>query len=171
MLRPKIEQALNDQINHEFAASFSYLAITAYMDSESLGGFATWFKMQHAEEQVHAHRLFNYVNDRGGTVKLKSIPEPVQEYESPQAAFEQGLEMERENTRLINELYALAIEERDFATQSHLSWFLDEQVEEEKLFEDALALLKRFGNDPGGLLMLNEQFGNRSDSPDGGEEA
>lgn len=162
MLKPNLETALNEQINHEFAASFSYLAVTAYMESQSLGGFASWFHKQHQEEQAHAQRLFNYVIDRGGTVKITAIPEPKQTYDSPSQAFELGLKMERENTQLINDLYALAIEEKDFATQSHLQWFLDEQVEEEKNFEDAIALLDRFGDDPSGLLILNDQFGNRS---------
>lgn len=164
MLKPKIEAALNQQINHELAASYSYLGMTAYFEAENLKGFAAWMRSQYNEEQMHANRLFAYVLDRGGKVTLDAIDKPVMSYKSPLAAFEAGLKMERANTAEINELYGLAQQECDWQTQSHLQWFLDEQVEEEKVFDEAVSLLKRAGTDASALLLLNDQFGARPTS-------
>ena len=50
----------------------------------------------------------------------------------------------------------------DYATISHLQWFLDEQVEEEKSIEDILALLERAGDEPSALLYLNDRMGGRA---------
>ena len=61
-----------------------------------------------------------------------------------------------------NELYELALKLNDHATKSHLQWFLDEQVEEEKSMEDIIANLKLIGDDKAGLLYLNDKLGQRS---------
>ena len=56
--------------------------------------------------------------------------------------FERALEQELENSKSINTLYELATTCNDYATKSHLQWFLDEQVEEEKSIEDIMASMK-----------------------------
>ena len=76
-----------------------------------------------------------------------------------------ALEQEKQNTASIHDLYKLAQSLNDFATQSHLQWFLDEQVEEEKIFDEALALLDMAGDDASALLMLNEKLGQRVGAP------
>ncbi len=70
--------------------------------------------------------------------------------------------MEIANTTSINNLYDLALKQNDHATTSHLQWFLDEQVEEEKSMEDIIANLKLIGDDKAGLLYLNDKLGKRS---------
>ena len=66
------------------------------------------------------------------------------------------------NTAAINELFAMAIEVKDYATQSHLQWFLDEQVEEEKTMDEILNLLDIAGDDRAALLALNHQMSARA---------
>ena len=56
----------------------------------------------------------------------------------------------------------LAEAEKDFASQSMLKWFVDEQVEEE---EDATAILNKFkklGEIPISLVMLDKELGARA---------
>ncbi len=163
MLSEKIQQALNRQITFEYAASYTYLAIAAYFESLSLTGFAHWFRVQSDEERGHALRFFDYVNDRGGRVMLGAIEEPQNEFSSPLDAFEQALAHEQRVTAAIHGIYALAEQERDYATMSMLKWFIDEQVEEEKSAEEIIQHLKLIGNDGVGLLMLDRKLAERSD--------
>jgi ferritin len=58
-------------------------------------------------------------------------------------------------------LYELATECNDYATKSHLQWFLDEQVEEEKTIEDIIAMLRMAKEDISAILFLNEKLGTR----------
>ena len=132
MMDVKIEQALNAQINLEFSASYSYLAMALYMDAKHLGGFASWMIKQSDEERAHGRRLLRYMLDRSGNVELESVPKPQVEYGSINEVFEMSLEQEKSNTVSINKLYALARDLNDYATQAHLQWFLDEPVEDEK---------------------------------------
>jgi len=167
MIDPKLEKALNQQINKELHAWYSYLSMAAYCDTQHLTGFASFMENQSREEQAHAHRLIRYVLDRGGRVDLQAITPPQAEYGSLLEMFSQSVEQERGNTRAIYELYELAKELNDYATVAALQWFLDEQVEEEKLMGDALGLLQFAGEDKSALLALNQQFGDRKAAEDG----
>ena len=166
MIQQELEEAINAQINQEFTASYSYLGMSTYFDELSLDGLASWMQNQHSEEQAHAMRLLNYLQDRGGRVQLAAIPSPQVEFSSILEVFEISLQMEIENTTSINALYELALKNNDHATKSHLQWFLDEQVEEEKSMEDIIANLKLIGDDKAGLLCLNDKLGQRKAEED-----
>jgi ferritin len=161
MLSTKIENALNDQINHEFNNAYIYLAISAWFAERNLSGFAHWMQIQHSEEMEHAQKLFAFILDRGGKISLDKIEKPAIAFSTPLQVFESALKLEQATTERVNRLYALAGEENDFATQSHLIWYVDEQVEEEKNVSGILAMLKMAGDSKGTLLMLDHQLGKR----------
>ena len=100
------------------------------LDAQGKPGIANWFRIQFQEEQAHAQIFMNYVNARAGRVELKPIDAVPTQWESPIAAFENTLEHERKVTSLINDLYALAEAEHDYATRDQLNWFVKEQVEQ-----------------------------------------
>ena len=165
MLDKKIEKALNHQIKAELAASYKYLAMGAYFEDLNLTGFSSWMLKQHEEERTHAMKLFHYIHARNGRVSLDAIEKPESEFKTPKDAFLKALDLEKENTAAIYDLYTLATEIGDYATQSHLKWFLDEQVEEERLLEEARSLMEIAGDDKSALLLLNEKFGSRVSTP------
>ena len=165
MIDPKIEQAINDQINQEMTAAYSYLAMAAHFEKANLSGYASWMYQQRLEELTHAMKLYHYLIDRGGDLALKTIENPQKEFGTPLEVFNIALKMEQANTASINQLYKLATEISDYATQSHLKWFIDEQVEEEKSMEDAIAMLELAGDDRSAMLVLNQQMGARQGDP------
>ena len=166
MIHKELQDALNSQINQELTAAYNYLAISAYFEEDNLDGFSAWMHLQHLEELSHAQRLQTYLLDRGGHLDLEAIEKPRSSFSSPLEAFEFSLETEQENTNSINNLYEIALRLNDHATKSHLQWFLDEQVEEEKSVEEVIITLRRIGNDVSGLLYLNDKLGARkSEAP------
>ena len=94
-------------------------------------------------------------------MQLSAIGAPPSDFETVIEVFKESLKQEQKNTSSINELYELATKHNDYATKSHLQWFIDEQVEEEKSVEDIIALLERIGDDTAGLLYLNDKLGAR----------
>jgi len=165
MLKPEIQDAINKQINCEIEGAYAYLAMAAHFEGKNLNGFASWMHQQYTEEMAHAMRLFNYLLDRGGEILLEAIPKPKNSFDSIRDVFEHALKQEQNNTNSINALYALASKLNDYATLSHLQWFLDEQVEEEKLFGEVLGQLDIAGDDRSALLVLNQQLGTRVADP------
>lgn len=166
MLDPKLENALNQQINRELAAWYTYLAMSAYFDGLHLRGFAAFMDAQAREEQAHAHRLFRYVLDRGGHVELQPITPPKHEYGSVLQVVEAARESERTNTQAIYDVYETAKSLNDYATVASLQWFLDEQVEEEKVMDELLGLVRFAGEDKSALLSLNRQYGRGATAPE-----
>jgi len=161
-LDPKIEAALNQQINQELAAAYNYLAAYAWFESENLDGFASWMMIQRQEELEHSSKVLAYLTDRGGKLELEAVAKPKAEFGDIMEVFKAALASEERNTQSIHELYKLALEVNDYATQSFLKWFIDEQVEEEKIMHDAIGLLELAGDDRSAMLVLNQQFGDRS---------
>jgi ferritin len=167
MLSNVLQDALNDQIQVELHSAYIYLAMSAHFEAAALPGCAGWMKHQAQEEVGHAMRLFDFVNDRGGRVVLKAIDKPEKEFGSPRQVFEAALKHEQHVTGTIHKLYALAVKENDYPTQSHLQWFIDEQVEEEKTAGDIVELFKRAGDHEAALLMIDHQLGQRGASGGG----
>lgn len=165
MISPKIEKALNEQINAEMFSAYLYLAMVAYFQDKNLSGFANWMTVQNQEETFHAMKFFRYVSERGGRVTLGAIEKPQFEWESPLAAMEAAQKHEAYITGRINSLVDLAIKEKDHATASFLGWFVDEQVEEEDNVNAVVQKLRLVGSDGGGLFMMDRDMATRVFTP------
>ena len=165
MLSAKMEEALNAQINAEGYSAYLYLAMSAYAESLNMAGFANWFRIQNQEEEAHMMKIFDFMIERGGRVKLEKIDTPQVEWDSLLAAFEATLEHEKYITDRINKLVDLAIAESDHATNAFLQWFVTEQVEEESTADGILQKLRLMKDAPGGLFMMDQQLGSRSFTP------
>jgi ferritin len=162
---------MNQQLKLEIQAFYTYLAMSDYFEAGNLPGFAQWMLNQSQEEWTHAMKFRTFIQDRGGRVRLSGISAPDSDFDSPVDVFEQALENERAVSRSIAGIYALAEEEKDFASQSFLNWFVTEQVEEEKTMTDILDWLRRIGDSPQGLFMLDEKLGAGGfTAPSGGGE-
>jgi ferritin len=158
-----IQNALNEQIVAEFSAAYLYLAMSAHFVEQNFDGFAQWMRGQAEEELQHAMKLHDYLLDRGGRVKLGAVGAPPAEFGSPLEIFEATLEHERQVTASIHAIYELARTKKDYATEIELQWFVTEQVEEESTAEQAVEQLRRAGKDVSALLLLDHQFGQRSE--------
>ncbi len=162
MLSDKMQDALNGQLNAEFYSSYLYLSMHAYFKSVNLDGFANWMYFQVQEELTHSMKLYDFINQRGGKVKLLQVEAPSAEWGSPLAVFEATLEHEQKITALINELVEVALAEHDHATNIFLQWFVSEQVEEEESVGGVLEQLKLMGEAKGGLFMIDRELAKRS---------
>ena len=166
-MNPKMEKALNDQINAEFYSAYLYLSMSSWFDSIGLKGFAHWERVQAMEERDHALKFLDYVMARGGRVGLRSIETPPIDWKTPTDAFETHLDHEFKVTGLINNLVNLSMAEKDHATVNFLQWFVSEQVEEEENARNILDQLNMISKEKGvGLLyMLDKELATRVYNP------
>jgi len=170
MLSDKMQEALNTQLNKEMYSAYLYMAMSAYSSYTGLKGFANWFMVQYQEEMLHAMKIYSYINDQGGQVKLAAIEQPATEFESPLDMFEKTLAHEKFITKSINELVDLAIVEKDHATNIFLQWYVTEQIEEEGNDNEIIARLKLVGEDGNGLLMVDKELAARVFTPPAASE-
>jgi ferritin len=139
-----MEKALNEQINAEMYSAYLYLSMEAYFRSLNLRGFANWMRIQVQEELMHAMKIYDFIDERGGRNILKSIAAPQAEWRSPLAVFEATYKHEQKVTALINEL--VKVEEESSA---------DKIVQQMKMMKEA----------PGGIFMLDRELGQRVFKP------
>ncbi len=160
----EMTDAFNEQINAEMFSAYLYLSMGSWFEEKSLTGFANWFRCQYLEENMHAMKMYNFVNERGGHVLLKAIDGPATEWESYVDLFTQVVEHEEHVTSLINSMVAKSRELNDYASESFLMWYVDEQVEEEATAGDLLAKLKLIGDNPNALIQMDKELASRAPS-------
>lgn len=171
MIGSRMQQAMNEQIQHEMASAYLYLSMAAFFHAQSLDGMAQWMKVQALEEQGHAMRFFDHIIERGGNVGLLAIEAPETSWASPVAAFEGAFAHEQFITRKIDDLVKIAREENDNAAGMMLQWFVTEQVEEEATASKIVDTLKILGDSGHGLLMADRELGARIYAPPATETA
>lgn len=160
-LDTNLRNLLNEQINHEMSSSYIYLAMSSWFEETPYSGFAQWMYTQSLEETDHAMKFYHFLVDRNAQVNLMAIDQPHASYDSALDVFKASLEQEQNVTAQIHKLYATADEARDYETKNFLNWFLDEQVEEEKNVRDMIDRLELIGDNPVGLLQLDQEADRR----------
>ena len=162
MISKKMIDALNNHLNEEFYSSYLYLSIAAYFASKNLKGFANWFKVQSQEEYGHGLKFYGFIHQVGGKVNLKAIKAPKTNWKSILDVFAETLAHEKHITGLINKLVGQAIQEKEYATNNFLQWFVTEQVEEEATVEEIINKLEMIGDAKSGLFMMDRELGART---------
>lgn len=153
---------MNTQIKKEFSSAYLYLAMSAYCESKNLRGFASWLKVQYNEEVEHAMKLIGYLGERSAKVVLKSLDAPANDFGTPIEIFEAVLKHEIMITESVNKLYETALEEKDYAAQVFLQWYINEQVEEEANASAVLERLKVIGDKGSAILYIDKELGKRA---------
>jgi ferritin len=157
----KMAKSINNQIQAELDSAYLYLSMATWFEEKNLPGCAHWMKKQAEEEQEHAMKFYDYLVERGARVLLQAIPEPKTEWNNVTEVFEEVLAHEQKVTDLIYKLMDQAVKEKDYASISCLTWFVDEQVEEEDTASGILEQVKCMGEGPMALRMLDKQLADR----------
>ena len=161
MIGEKLQNAINNQIKNELESYYIYHSMAAYFHSISLDGMGHWMRCQSHEELVHVMKFFDHVIDRGGKVVLQDLKQIKTEWSSPAEAFRDAFNHEQFISGTINELTAIAREEKDYASEPLLGWFSEEQIEEEASTGKIADELEMIGNDKSALLMLDRELSQR----------
>lgn len=145
LISKELNAAFNDEIGLELFASNQYLNMAAHLESLPLKKLAGLFLKQSDEERGHALKFVKYLNDVGGNVVVPAIAAPAPSFASVEALIQNALDWEIEVTNRINAMMTLAVEQKDYAAQDFLRWFVTEQVEEVSTMDNLLKIVKAAG--------------------------
>ena len=162
MLSSNLYKAINEQINAELWSAYLYLSMSMDCQAKGYNGIANWFYVQFQEEQAHARIFMNYLNSRDAKVELLPIVEVRTSWDSVLDMFKQTLEHEKKVTGLINNIAAIANEDLDFASINRITWFIDEQVEEEESAREMIAAFEAVEGNKYGMYMLDKELATRT---------
>lgn len=159
MLKPKMVDKLNAQINLEFYSSNLYLQMSAWCEEKSFAGAAKFMQSQAAEEMDHMNRLFRYVSETGSLPIVGAIDAPPHKFKSLRELIKATYEHERMITEKINALAHEAFTSQDYSTFNFLQWYVAEQHEEETLFKSILDKIDLVGDDGHALFFIDKDLG------------
>jgi ferritin len=154
----ELTKAINDQISYEASGTHAYVAIASWCERTGYNGSAAFFFEQAAEENTHMLKLVHYLNNSGAEAIIPATEKPQNNFDSLESTFQAGLKSEQTVTKLINNLVEIAEREKDRATYSFLQWFVNEQVEEESLFETILQKFELIGRDKLALYQIDQSL-------------
>lgn len=161
MISQNLHNAINAQVNAELWSAYLYLAMSLDAEAKGYKGIANWFYVQFQEEQAHARIFMNYLNSRDAKVELLPIDPVPSTWDSVLDMYRQTLQHEKKVTAMINNLAAIANEDRDYASINRLVWFIDEQVEEEESAREMIDAFEAVENNKYGLYMLDKELATR----------
>ncbi|MDR2182186.1 MAG: ferritin [Treponema sp.] len=162
MISESLTKALSEQLNAEYYSAYLYQAMSACADRAGFKGIAHWLYVQAKEEVEHGTKIFKYLLERGGTPEFTDIKTPPVTFGSIKELFDKVLAHERAITARINKIADLAAAEKDHAAYHFISWYVNEQVEEEADSEDVVNKVTAVGNNTGLLYQLDAVLGTRS---------
>lgn len=161
MLSEKMMVTLSQQIKKEYESAYLYLEIGEYFGSRGLKGFRNWYFVQAREEEDHAMLIYEYLSSNNAKICFYTIEPKDDKFSDLISPIKQGINHEKFITNSINQIYELAEHENDYRTMQFLSWFIDEQLEEEKSAQELLDKMEMFGETSAGLYQLDKEFDQR----------
>ena len=144
-MNQEVLNALNAQIGHEYGNYMLYEQASAYFDDMAMDGAAKLMRKQADGELEHARKFTDYVRDAKGKVVIPTINAQKSDFATGEEVFLAAYEREQETTKKIYAIRDLAWKAGDHATFEMLTWFVNEQVEEENLTENLLLVARGFG--------------------------
>lgn len=157
----KMTQVLSEQYNKELYAAYLYQAMRIWAADEGWAGLEQWLVHQVEEELEHAEKINSYILHRGGKTELKAVEMPQGNWQSPYEVMKAALEHEQLVTDSIYNCVDAAKEERDYATEHFLAWFVAEQAEEEDSTAIWVDLLEKAGENMAAIMAIVGRMGAR----------
>ena len=153
------EQALNNQIEQEAAASALYLSFAIWTEREGYQNIAKFFYKQSEEEREHMLKIINYLISVGGCPISPEVKAVKGEFKNVREVFEQFLAHEKKVTQSIFAIYKLAQDVNDLFMVEFLQWFISEQREEEETAMRVVGLLDAIGDTGRDLWFVDQEIG------------
>jgi ferritin len=158
MMPTTVKDLIAAQITHEYANALLYRSLANYFESISLPGLKGFMIKQYEGELDHAGRFIELLNDRMEIFAIESIPGPEFTPSSPLEAVTASFVREQETTALIKTITSIAYQNQDWLTVTALAWFLNEQIEEEKVTNDLMIRLRLAEGNSAALFEIDEQL-------------
>lgn len=157
-MKQKVVDALNAQIKAEEESSRLYFAMANWCDTNGYPGSAAYLYAHADEERMHMIKLVNYLNERDSHAKTQALVEPQNNWDSLQEVFKDVLSHEELVTSLINNLFEICMNEKDYLTSNFLQWYIQEQVEEEASARTVLDKLSLASSSQGGMFHFDKDM-------------
>jgi len=140
-------KAINNQIAMEANAANAYLSAASWAEITGYDGAAAFFYSHSDEEYQHMLKFVNFLNGQGVGATIPGVKQPPKTYKSLESIIKAALTNEQAVTKSINKMVDIAQKDKDHNTFTFLQFFVNEQIEEEQMFETILQKFNLLGRD------------------------
>ena len=141
MIADQPRKLLVAEIASELTAHQTYMGISLHFTRQSLNVWAKFFYQQAVEEAEHGWKIINFLIDNEVEFALPQVGGAPTSYATARDAVLAAQASERRVTGQFENLANAAREARDNRTLQFLHWFIEEQVEEERMTASLLDLM------------------------------
>ena len=159
---------LNEHLNLEHYSANLYFNMAGWCEKEGLKGCSKFLYNHSAEEHTHLEKFREYINKAGGQAIMGEMKAPEHNFNSVEELFEKIVKHEEYITSCINKLVSISMDNKDYVTLKFLEWFVEEQLEEEELFNDIIKKIKILGDLKGRNLYTFDKFVGNLDTEEHG---
>ena len=149
---------LNKQLNEEHYSANLYFNMAGWCSKQGLNGCAAFLNNHAAEEHMHLEKFSDFIKKAGGQPIISAMKEPEYDFKSVEEVFDKVVKHERYITALIKKLVDKSMDDKDYITLNFLDWFMNEQFEEEGLFNNIIDTIKILGDLKGRNLYTFDKF-------------
>jgi len=164
MMKPSLLSAsdkkkLNQAVEHELFASNFYKYAASCSQRQGLFGAQKFFEAESADELTHYYKLRNFFNDRGDEADMPQIDAvEFKEGIDLMGILDAAYELEKDLGEFYNDFYFAT---KDATVQVQIHDFVEFQTKAVGEYGDLLARLSLVSECPGGLLIFDQELGNK----------
>ena len=147
-----------EHLTMERNANVQYFSIYLWFQERDLDGFSSYFLNESQGEMEHAYKFADYLIARGQNVKLKSLCEPIQTWDSIEELISYSFNMESDLTASLQQLYAMSERISDTRSNVFLDPIVDAQTKSEDEFAHILGKVKFASNQPSAILLIDSDL-------------
>ena len=159
LLSASDKKKLNQAVEHELFASNFYKYAASCSQRQGLFGAQKFFEAESADELTHYYKLRDFFNDRGDEANMPQIDAvEFKEGIDLMGILDAAYELEKDLGEFYNDLY---FSTKDATVQVQLHDFVEFQTKAIGEYGDLLARLSLVSECPGGLLIFDQELGNK----------
>jgi len=159
LLSASDKKKLNQAVEHELYASNFYKYAASCCQKYGLFGAQKFFEKESADELEHYYKLRDFFNDRGDEAEMPQIDAvDFKEGIDLMGILDAAYELEKDLGDFYNEFYFAT---KDATVQVQLHSFVEFQTKAVGEYGDLLARLSLVSECPGGLLIFDQELGNK----------
>ena len=159
LLKASDKKLLNEAVGHELYASNFYKYAASCCQKYGLFGAQKFFEKESADELAHYYKLRDFFNDRGDEADMPQVDEvDFKEGIDLMGILDAAYNLEKDLGEFYNDFY---FSTKDATVQVKIHKFVKIQTKAIGEYGDLLARLSLVSECPGGLLIFDQELGNK----------
>lgn len=153
-----MESLLQEQIKKEMSSSNIYLHFGNWCNLQGYFYAEKFFKKHAEEERSHMNAMIDYLLDRNCMPKTPDLEAVTNDFYSLVSVMERSYEHEKVITESLCAIFDKSVTEKDYVTQEFIGKYVNEQREEEALFNDIITTLQLAEGNMAAILMIEAKL-------------